>query len=275
MLLSRLAPDRPLLMGILNVTPDSFSDPGRFFDPAAAADRARAMIDEGADIIDIGGESTRPGAAPVTADEELRRVLPVIEAVRKRSDAPVSIDTSKSIVARAALAAGANIINDVTAGRSDPEMFSLAASAGAAIVLMHMQGEPRTMQKAPAYGNVVREVSDFLLDRARAAEAAGVARENVLIDPGIGFGKTIEHNRQLLAALPSLVKLGLPVLLGHSRKAFIGAALDLPVDSRLEGTLAVTAWAAMSGVRVVRVHDVRENARVVRMVAWMKSGGSG
>jgi dihydropteroate synthase len=269
MLLSDFPRDRALVMGILNVTPDSFSDGGRFIDPAAAADRALALAADNADIIDIGGESTRPGAAPVPADEEMRRVLPVIQAVRRQSAVPISIDTSKAAVARAALDAGAFMLNDVTAGLGDAEMLPLAARSGAAIVLMHMKGEPRTMQKDPVYGDVVAEVTQFLRARASAAEAAGVARENIVIDPGIGFGKTKDHNRAIIAGLPALVKLGYPVMLGHSRKAFIGAALDLAVDQRLEGTLAVTAVAALAGVRIVRVHDVKENARVVRMVGWL------
>ena len=262
--------ERTLVMGILNVTPDSFSDGGRFVDPGAALDRALGMATQGADIIDVGGESTRPGAAPVPADEERRRVLPVVEAIRAQSEVLISIDTSKAAVARAALDAGAGIVNDVTAGRGDMDMLPLAAKAGAGVVLMHMLGAPRSMQEDPRYEDVTQEVCRFLADRARAAEEAGVARGAIAVDPGIGFGKTLEHNRTLLRRLPDLVGLGYAVLVGHSRKSFIGGALDLAVEERLEGTLAVTAWAVMKGAGIVRVHDAAPNARVVRMTEWLR-----
>ncbi|HRF60096.1 MAG TPA: dihydropteroate synthase [Fimbriimonadaceae bacterium] len=260
--------DRPALMGILNVTPDSFSDGGLFFDDRAAVGHAETMIAEGADLLDVGGESTRPGAPPVVEQEELRRVLPVVQALASRGWV-VSIDTSKASVARAALAAGASMVNDVTAGR-DPEMAATCAEAGATACLMHMQGEPRTMQQDPTYTDVVTEVRAFLVERARVFEDAGVAE--VWIDPGIGFGKTVAHNLCLLRHLATLVETGYPVLIGVSRKSFIGRLLgsggaSLPVEERLEGTLAAQAWAQVAGCRVLRAHDVREARRTIEVLA--------
>jgi dihydropteroate synthase len=263
--------DRTLLMGVVNATPDSFSDGGAY-DPAEQGERLAA---EGADVLDVGGESTRPGALAVPADEEARRVLPVVRRLAAAGRV-VSIDTGKARVARDALAAGARIVNDVTAG-ADPEMFPLVAREGAGIVLVHMQGEPRTMQRDPRYEDVVKEVAAFLLERARAAEAAGVPRACLAIDPGIGFGKTTEHNLELLRHLDEIKRLGYPVLVGASRKAFLGkltaAGGEAPgPQDRLEATLAAHALAAANGADVIRAHDVREHRRALAVVdAWIGS----
>jgi dihydropteroate synthase len=258
-------PAIPRVMGIVNVTPDSFSDGGRFFDPAAALDQARRLIDEGADILDIGGESTRPGATPVPADEEIARVVPLIEAIRTASDVAISIDTMKPAVARAAVAAGATIWNDVAALRFAPDAPEVAAELGCEVVLMHMLGEPGTMQDAPRYDDVVAEVEAFLLARALTAMAAGVERGKIWLDPGVGFGKTPAHNLALLAALPRLVALGYPILLGASRKRFIAALDPLGAEptARLGGSLAAHLHGAAAGVAAVRVHDVRETAQAL------------
>ncbi|MCI0340108.1 MAG: dihydropteroate synthase [Planctomycetales bacterium] len=264
---------RPWVQGILNVTPDSFSDGGRFLDPAAAVARGRAMAEEGADLLDVGGESTRPGSAPVPEAEERARVIPVIRALARDVAVPISVDTSKASVAAAALEAGAAMVNDVTALRGDPAMAGVLARAGGALVLMHMQGEPRTMQAAPRYGEVVAEVAAFLRERVEAAVAAGIAREQLLVDPGIGFGKTLEHNLEILRRLGELRSIGRPILVGPSRKSFLGALLDLPVGERLEGTLAAVAACVLRGALVVRVHDVRAAARAVRVAAALRSDG--
>jgi dihydropteroate synthase len=253
-------------MGILNVTPDSFSDGGAYLDRSAAVDRALAMVEEGADIIDVGGESTRPGAEDVPADLELERVIPVVEAVAGASRVPISIDTTKATVAKAALEAGAVIVNDISALRFDPALPGVVESSGAGVVLMHMQGRPRTMQSNPTYGNVVADVAAELGSWADQAQRAGIAREHIVVDPGIGFGKTRKHNLLLLKHFDRLRELGFPVLVGASRKSFIGTTLEVPVDQRLEGTAAVTAWVVAQGAAIVRVHDVREMVRVVRMV---------
>jgi dihydropteroate synthase len=261
-------------MGILNVTPDSFSDGGRFFDPEIAVKHAIALVEDGADILDIGGESTRPGADPVGVDEEIRRVVPVIEAARGMLDVPISIDTAKAEVADAALDAGAVIVNDVSAGRFDPKMLELVARSGGAVILMHMLGEPRTMQKDPSYRDVVKDVRDFLAARAEAAIAAGVARDKIVVDPGFGFGKTREHNLRMLKELRAFTELGFPVLAGTSRKSFIGTTLDLPVEERLEGTAATVALAVVNGAAIVRVHDPGPMRRVASMVeAVLEAGG--
>ena len=261
----RLSLERALVMGILNVTPDSFSDGGRYLDASAAVDHAAHMVAEGADVIDVGGESTRPGAVEVAAADEIARVVPVVDAIVSGTGAPVSIDTTKAAVARAALDAGAVIVNDVSAMRADPAMPGLVAESGAGIVLMHMLGNPRTMQANPTYGNVVTEVRDALVAWAADALAAGVPDAAIVLDPGIGFGKTPEHNLQLLRGIPTLCEPGFPVLIGASRKSFIGTALELPVLERLEGTAATTAWSVANGASIVRVHDVKQMVRVVRM----------
>ena len=253
-----------LVMGIVNVTPDSFSDGGRFLGLDAALAHARRLIAEGADILDIGGESTRPGAAPVSGADELARVVPLITAIRAESAIPISVDTLKPAVARAAVAAGATLWNDVSALRG-PDAPAVAADLDCAVVLMHMLGEPGTMQDAPRYDDVVAEVEAFLLARAEVALAAGVAREKIWLDPGIGFGKTLEHNLALLRALPRFVALGFPVLLGASRKRFIAAIDPTATDAanRLGGSLAVALEGARAGVAAVRVHDVRETVQAL------------
>jgi len=255
------------VMGIVNVTPDSFSDGGRFLDPEAAVEHGLRLAEEGADILDVGGESTRPGAAPVPAEEEVERVIPVVQTLAAKSGLPVSIDTSKASVAERALDAGAQIVNDVAAGRFDPAILEVVAERRAPIVLMHMRGEPRTMQKEPRYSDVVGEIVAFLAERADAAGAAGIGGDKIVVDPGFGFGKTREHNLVLLKRLREFRCLGFPIIAGTSRKSFVGATLgDLPVEERLEGTAATVALAVVNGTSIVRVHDVREMARVVMMV---------
>ena len=275
---------RPAVMGIVNVTPDSFSDGGRFLDADAAIAHGVALAAQGADVLDVGGESTRPGAAPVAADAELARIVPVIEGLTSAASVPVSVDTTKAGVARAALETGATVVNDVSAGRLDPDILGVTAAAGAGFVAMHMQGEPRTMQLDPTYDDVVGEVGDFLIERVEAAHAAGIARGAVAADPGIGFGKTVEHNLQLLAALPSLAaRVPAPLLVGTSRKTFIGRLLaraigapaDLTVDERDEGTLATVVWAVERGASIVRVHDVTPAAQAIRLLNAMRAAGEG
>jgi dihydropteroate synthase len=258
--------ERTLLMGILNVTPDSFSDGGMYLGERTAVDRGVAMVDEGADIVDVGGESTRPGSDSVSVREELDRVVPVIENLAAHVPVPISIDTRKSEVARAALSVGATIVNDVSGGE-DPAMFDVVRAAGAGMVLMHMKGDPKTMQEAPRYDDVVAEVKEFLRERVEAAGLAGIATDRLAIDPGIGFGKDLQHNLALLANVDELLDLGQPVLVGPSRKRFIAALLDgAPVEERLEGTAAAVAWLVGRGAHIVRVHDVRDIAKVVRVV---------
>jgi len=266
--------ERTLVMGILNVTPDSFSDGGRFLDRAAAVAHATRMVEEGADILDVGGESTRPGSDPVAAGEELERVRPVIERLAELHPAiPVSIDTRKADVAAKALDAGATIVNDVSGG-SDPAMFDLVKQREAAVVLMHMRGDPKTMQEAPAYDDVVGEVHEYLRQRIEAAELAGVDPERIAVDPGIGFGKDLDHNLELMRGVDALLDLGRPVLVGPSRKRFIGTILDLPEDDRVEGTVGAVVWMIARGAHVVRVHDVRQVVRAVRVVdAIARAGG--
>jgi dihydropteroate synthase len=263
----RLVLDRPRIMGILNVTPDSFSDGGLFMSPARALERAQRMVADGADMIDIGGESTRPGATPVSTAEELDRVIPVVEALRREIDVPISIDTSKVAVMRAAVAAGAGFINDVYALRADGAPTA-AAELGVPVCLMHMQAAPATMQHAPVYRDVVREVREFLLERRAAVMAAGLAPERVVLDPGFGFGKTLDHNLALFGALEELAGLGSPLLVGLSRKSMIGQLLDANVDRRLPGSLALALLAIQRGASIVRVHDVGETRDVVRI--WLE-----
>jgi dihydropteroate synthase len=257
--------ERTLVMGILNVTPDSFSDGGRYLDHGAAVARGIEMVEEGADLIDVGGESTRPGSDPVSSDEERDRVVPVIEALAGKVPVPISVDTRKPTVAKAGLEAGALIANDISGAR-DPEMFAVAREAGAGMVLMHMKGEPKTMQVAPHYDDVVAEVHEYLRERIEAAEFAGMAPERLCVDPGIGFGKDLQQNLALMHHVETLVDLGRPVLVGPSRKRFIGALLDLPEDERVEGTAGAVAWLVGRGAHIVRVHDVREMVRVIRVV---------
>jgi dihydropteroate synthase len=254
------------LMGVVNVTPDSFSDGGLYLDPGAAIAHGRELAEAGAEILDVGGESTRPGAEPVAADEELRRVVPVIDGLRDL-DCEISVDTSKAAVAAAALDAGAAIVNDVTALRGDPEMAPLCAERGATVVLMHMLGEPRTMQEDPRYDDVVAEVKAFLAERLEAATAAGIAEERVWLDPGIGFGKTAAHNMELLRRLGELRELGRPLVVGTSRKSFIGRLDGSAADERLGGTIASSVLAAAEGAEVLRIHDVAEMRQALAVAA--------
>lgn len=261
---------RPLVMGILNVTPDSFSDGGVFVTVEQAITKAKAMQAEGADIIDIGAESTRPGAEPIGEAEELRRLLPVLEAVHAAVPLPISVDTTKSSVARKAIEHGAVIVNDVSAFRQDPHMAKLVADRGVGAVLMHMQGTPQTMQQNPSYVDVTKEVAGFLRERAAAAVAQGVRQTQIVLDPGVGFGKLEEHNLQLLADLDMLTQLGYPILIGVSRKAFIGRLVNQPIQERVYGTAGAVAAAVLKGANIVRVHDVRamrEAATVAAAIA--------
>jgi dihydropteroate synthase len=257
---------RTLVMGVINVTPDSFSDGGRYLDHEAAVAHGVGLARDGADILDVGGESTRPGSDPVTPEEELDRVLPVVKRLAAETHLPISIDTRRAAVARAAVDAGASIVNDVSAGRA-PDMFAVVRESGAGLVLMHMHGEPKTMQEEPLDRDVVRTVHEALAERVSAAEGEGVPRDRLAIDPGLGFGKTAEGSLRLMREVDAFLDLGLPVVVGPSRKSFIGKALgDLPVDERLEGTAGAVAYLASRGAHVIRVHDVREMVRVVRVV---------
>jgi dihydropteroate synthase len=258
-------PRPALLMGVVNVTPDSFSDGGKFLETSAAVAHALELIEQGADMIDVGGESTRPYATPVSEAEELRRVLPVIEQLVSTAKVPISIDTRKPAIAQAALRAGASIVNDIAANREDREMWHIVADADAGYVLMHMQGTPQTMQSNPAYGEVVSEVAEFFSDRLNRLRSAGVTLESVILDVGIGFGKTIEHNLQLLAALGSFRKWNRPVLLGASRKAFLSQVAGGELAERLPGSLACACWAVVAGAQIVRTHDVTATRRAIRM----------
>lgn len=256
---------RALLMGIVNVTPDSFSDRNRFIDPDAACDRAHALAAEGADLVDVGAESTRPGARPVSAAEEMDRLLPVLERLLKDPPCPVSVDTSKPEVAEAALALGAHMINDVTGLAAGPALARVCARYGAGLALVHMQGTPGTMQDAPRYEDLLGEVRARLAAAVEMAQAEGVAPEAICVDPGIGFGKTVAHNLTLLKRLRAFGALGRPILVGPSRKNFIGAVLGLPPEERLEGTLAACAAAVYGGVHILRIHDVLAVRRAVRV----------
>lgn len=271
-------------MGVLNVTPDSFSDGGLFFNRDEAVRHGERMVEEGADMLDVGGESTRPGSTPVPIKEEVRRVIPVIRALARRLHVPISVDTSKAEVARQAIEAGACVVNDVTALRGDPQMARVVAEARVAVILMHMRGSPQTMQRAPRYHDVVAEVRAFLAQAIRDAEAAGIRADRIWIDPGLGFGKTVTHNLLLLRHLDVLAALGKPLLIGPSRKSFIGRVVAPParrdtsspawavparppdiVEERLSGTLACVAYAMRYGVQMVRVHDVRPTVQFIRM----------
>ena len=258
-------PRPTLVMGIVNVTPDSFSDGGRFLATDAAVRHALALIAEGADLIDIGGESTRPNAAPVDEAEELRRVLPVLEALAPVAKIPLSIDTQKPGVARAALRAGASVVNDVAANRTDDALWRIVADAGAGYVAMHMQGTPQTMQREPVYAEVVGDVRGFFAERLPRLQAAGIPAENVVLDVGIGFGKTLRHNLELLAALPGFRSFARPLLLGVSRKSFLGKLLGAEVEQRLPAALACASHAVAAGVQIIRVHDVLATVQAVRM----------
>jgi len=264
---------KTLIMGILNVTPDSFSDGGKFVDPEQAVARGLQMVAEGADIIDIGGESTRPGSKPVPAKEEIRRTIPIIAELKKQSRGLISIDTRNAETARAAIAAGADIINDISA-LADPQMVNVAAETGAGLVLMHMQGTPQTMQNDPRYGDVVSEVGRFLEERAAFAIERGVAPEQIALDPGIGFGKTDEHNLALLRGIPALAAAGRPVLIGASRKGFIGRLTGCEPADRLAGSLAAAVFSMLRGVQILRVHDVKESCDAARLVDTLRAQGT-
>ena len=265
--------ERTLVMGILNATPDSFSDGGEFLNAERALARALQMVEEGADVIDIGGESTRPGAEPVPASEEIERTVPIIGKLREQSDVFISIDTQKAEVARAAMAAGADMINDVSA-LGDPQMAAVAAETGAGLVLMHMLGSPRTMQNNPQYNDVVSNVRSFLEERMALAVRQGVAEAQIVLDPGIGFGKTDEHNLALLNGIPELAAAGRPVLIGASRKSLFGRLLGREVDDRLAGSLAVAVFSVMCGAHILRVHDVKESCDAIGLVDKLRIQGT-
>ncbi len=258
--------DRPLIMGILNVTPDSFSENGKFFDSRKAIDHAVYMAESGADIIDIGGESSRPGSSGISAREELKRIIPIIEKVADQVEIPISIDTVKSDVARRALDAGASIINDISALRVDKKMAGVAAKHDAYLILMHMRGTPRDMQNDTEYDDIIGEISQFLEDAAQTAIKAGVSKDKIIIDPGIGFGKSVEGNFVIMKNLDRFLGLGYSLLVGASRKSFIGKTLKLDVDRRLEGSLAATCYAVLNGADIVRVHDVAETKKALTII---------
>lgn len=255
---------RTYLMGVLNVTPDSFSDGGRYYGVEQAIRRAMEMVDEGADVIDIGGESTRPGSEPIPLDEELHRVLPVIENLAKRTSVPISVDTYKSEVASRALDAGAVIVNDISGLHFDRRLAEVVAQHRASIVLMHIRGTPKTMQQDPEYDDLIEEICNYLSDGVRIAESNGIRQ--IIVDPGIGFGKNLKHNLEIFRKLSEFQRFGYPVLVGPSRKSFIGMILDLPVEERLEGTAAAVAVSIMNGAHIVRVHDVKQMIRVAKVV---------
>ncbi|MCZ6621779.1 MAG: dihydropteroate synthase [Deltaproteobacteria bacterium] len=263
---------RTAIMGILNVTPDSFSDGGRYVDPEMAVAHGVKLAGEGADIIDIGGESTRPGALRVSLEDEIERVVPVVRGLRRALSIPLSIDTYKAEVARRVLDEGVDVVNDISALRFDPAMVSLVASEKVPVVLMHMQGMPRTMQVQPHYQNVLEEVKDFLRDRMASVIETGVIPDQIIIDPGIGFGKNLDHNLALLRGLPALGSLGRPLLVGPSRKTFLGKFLQIGPEDRLEGSLAAAVAAGLGGANMIRVHDVRETLRALQVVNALRFG---
>jgi len=257
---------RTHIMGILNVTPDSFSDGGEFYQPEQAIERGIQMAEEGADIIDIGAESTRPGAEPISTEEELQRLVPVLEGLLKKVAVPISIDTYKSSVAETALKAGAHIMNDISGLRFDLQMKDVVAKYRVPVVIMHIKGEPRNMQQNPYYDDLIGEIYGYFDESIRIAEGAGIKRENIIIDPGIGFGKRLMDNYEILRRLYEFQGLGCPILIGPSRKSFIGKVLDLPPDQRLEGTIAAVAIGIQNGAHIVRVHDVKEISRACRII---------
>lgn len=265
--------DSAQIMGILNVTPDSFSDGGEFFSPDDAIQRGLEIAEEGADIIDIGAESTRPGAEAVSADEEIRRLSPVVEELVKRTDTVISIDTTKASVAREMLQKGGDLINDISGLKFDPDLAGVVAEFGCPVILMHIQGTPRTMQENPSYGDVIEDILQYFKDQIDYARSQGIADEQILIDPGIGFGKTVEHNYRIIKDLRQFTLLGFPVVVGASRKSFIGKTLDLPVGERLEGSLAVAALSIWNGAAVLRVHDVKETKEAISMVDAIRNAG--
>ncbi len=262
---------RTCIMGVLNVTPDSFSDGGLYFEKSIAIERAKEMVEDGADIIDIGGESTRPGAEPVSLDEELNRTIPVIETLSKEIKVPISIDTYKSIVAEKAINAGASIVNDISGLRFDPEMAEVIAKHKVPVVIMHIKGTPRNMQKEPFYENLIIEIKNYLEDSINIALSAGIEKDKIIIDPGIGFGKTFEHNLEIIHKLSEFTIFGRPILIGLSRKAFIGKILNnAPPRERVEGTAAAVAISIMNGANIIRVHDVKQMAMVAKVADAIK-----
>ena len=258
-------PTHTLIMGILNLTPDSFSDGGQFSDKNQATDYALKMIEDGADMIDIGGESTRPGAEPVSLDEELKRTIPIIKSIRQQSDCLISIDTYKSPVAEAALDVGANLVNDISGLTFDEKMIDIVIARKVPVILMHMKGTPRSMQVDPHYNNVIKEICEFFKRKVKSAKNSGILDNMIILDPGIGFGKRLEDNFEIIRELKQICAMGYPILLGPSRKSFIGASLNLPVEERLEGTLASITVGIMNGANIIRVHDVKETLRAVKI----------
>jgi len=270
---SRLCLDKhTIIMGIINHTPDSFSDGGQFSSASHAAGQALEMVDEGAKIIDIGGESARPGSMPIPVDEELERVIPVIEFIRKSSSVWISIDTKKAQVAEEAIKAGAHIINDISGLRSDEKMPEIACKYNTPVVVMHMLGEPETMQNNPVYDNVLKDIYEYFVERINALTSVGIKKDKIILDPGIGFGKTVQHNLEIINKLDFFMNLGFPLLIGVSRKSFIGSILDLPPDERFEGTAAAVTVSIVRGVHIIRVHDIKEMARVVRIADAIMHG---
>jgi dihydropteroate synthase len=262
-----LTQEQTRVMGILNVTPDSFSDGGKFLESDKAIDHAAQMIEEGADMIDVGGESSRPGAVPVSVEEELERVIPVIQKLAERFETMISIDTTKAVVAREALKTGASVINDITALNSDTQMIHVIKDSGCQVILMHIQGTPQTMQENPTYAaDVIKDIENYFGTVLQKTQKAGIQQDKIILDPGIGFGKTVEHNLTILRRLSELSELGYPIAIGVSRKSFIGKILEVPLEERLEGSLAAAAVAVWNGAKILRVHEVRETVRVVRMV---------
>ena len=264
--------ERTHIMGVLNVTPDSFSDGGKFLSIDKAVSQALKMVEEGADIIDIGGESTRPGSLPVSLEEETQRVIPVIGALAKKIQIPISIDTYKSQIAQKAMEAGAEMINDISGLRFDSEMAKLAAKYDVPVIIMHIKGTPQNMQENPYYENVIKEIKDYFEEKINFADSAGIKKENVILDPGIGFGKRFEDNLAILKNLKEFKRLERPLLVGLSRKSFIGKILDVPVEERLEGSLGALAYSIMQGANIARVHDVKESVRVVKVVDTILRG---
>ena len=260
------------IMGILNVTPDSFSDGGQWSSEQALSARIDQLLADGADIIDVGGESTRPFAEPVRADEELARVLPAIRKIRERNDSPISIDTTKAVVARQALAAGATMINDISALRHDPEMVDVVRSSSGPVIIMHMQNTPGDMQVAPRYDNVVAEINDFFAERIGWIESQGINRARIIVDPGIGFGKTLEHNLSILRNIQAFKHHGCPVLIGHSRKSFLGQLLNIPPTERDCATALVSVFCIQQGADILRVHDVRSSLQAIKLTAAFNQG---
>ena len=258
-------PSHTLIMGILNLTPDSFSDGGQFSDKNQATDYALKMIEDGADMIDIGGESTRPGAEPVSLDEELKRTISIIKSIRQQSDCLISIDTYKSPVAEAALDVGANLVNDISGLTFDEKMIDIVIARKVPVILMHMKGAPRSMQVDPHYDNVIEEICEFFKRKVKSAKNSGILDNMIILDPGIGFGKRLEDNFEIIRELKQICAMGYPILLGPSRKSFIGASLNLPVEERLEGTLASITVGIMNGANIIRVHDVKETLRAVKI----------